>query len=415
MMGINMPKISPLAPSAFPKIPEIAGVRLGTAATGERYIDRDDLFLASFSAGTKVAGVLTESNTPGEPIKWCRRLLKRGRARGLVVNSGNANVFTGRMGELAVARTAKVASNCLGVSDNEIYIASTGVIGEQLDYKRILSVLPHVSKTLTTESWLNAAKAIMTTDTFPKGAWSNTNIDGYPVNIAGIAKGSGMIAPNMATMLAFMFTDARLPVKVLRSLVKAETKISFNSITVDGDTSTSDSCLLFATGRSGGHSSIVSANDIRLLDFRMALRKVMINLSHQIVRDGEGASKFITVKIIGARSEGSARRVGLVILNSPLVKTAIAGEDPNWGRLIMAVGRSGEKIKQNDISIKICGYLVARHGRRAHGYNEETIARLMKNNDIEIEINLSIGKAEAKVWGCDLTRRYVEINADYRS
>jgi len=414
-MGKNMSKISPLAPDAFPEMPEIAGVRMGTAATGESYIDRDDLLLASFSTGTRVAGVLTASNTPGEPVKWCRRLLKRGRARGLVVNSGNANVFTGRMGEFAVARTAKEVAKCLDVSDDEIFVASTGVIGEQLDYKRILSVLPSVSKTLKTESWLNAAKSIMTTDTFPKGAWRKTHIDGYPVNIAGIAKGSGMIAPNMATMLAFLFTDARLPVQVLNSLLKAETKYSFNSITVDGDTSTSDTCLLFATGQTRGYSNVNSARDIRLRDFHAALGEVMLDLSHQIVRDGEGATKFITIKITGARSEGSARRVGLVVLNSPLVKTAIAGEDPNWGRLVMAVGRSGEKINQNHITIRMCGYIVARNGKRARGYNEEAIARLMKNKDIEIEINLSVGDAEAKVWGCDLTHRYVEINTDYRS
>ena len=410
-----MPKVSPLAPASFPEMPEIAGVRLGTAASGEHYIDRDDLFLASFSAGTRVAGVLTESNTPGEPVKWCRQLLKRGRARGLVVNSGNANVFTGRMGELAVSRTAKMAAKCLGVSDDEIFVASTGVIGEQLDYKRILGVLPSVSQTLKTELWLSAAKSIMTTDTFPKGAWRETNIDGYPVNIVGIAKGSGMIAPNMATMLAFLFTDARLPVQVLNSLVKAETKYSFNSITVDGDTSTSDMCLLFATGQSRGYSGVSSALDTRLFDFRVALREVMTDLSHQIVRDGEGASKFIAIKITGARSEGSARRVGLVVLNSPLVKTAVAGEDPNWGRLVMAVGRSGEYIKQNNITIRMCGHLVASNGKRARGYNEDVIARLMKDNNIEIEINLSVGNAEARVWGCDLTHKYVEINSDYRS
>ena len=406
---------SPLAPKIFPSLPAIAGVRLAAIAAGIRYTGRDDLLLAEFSQGTRVAGVLTRSQTPGAPVTWCRKLLPKGQARGLVVNSGNANVFTGRRGEVVVGRTAKAAARLLGASPNEIFIASTGVIGEALQVERITTALPQIADRLSPTAWLDAAQAIMTTDTFPKGAVRRTKIDGVPVTIAGIAKGSGMIAPNMATMLAFLFTDARLPVRVLNSLLRTANERSFNSITVDGDTSTSDTCLLFATGAGARHPAVTRARDTRLDAFRTVLQEVMTDLAQQIVRDGEGAEKFLTVQVHGAVSEASARRAALVVANSPLVKTALAGADPNWGRLVMAVGRSGERIRPNKMVIAIGGQTVARGGRQAPGYSESKAARHMKGREIDIEIDLAAGSGAATVWSCDLTHKYIDINADYRS
>ena len=406
---------SPLAPKNFPAIPVVAGVRLAAIAAGERYTGRDDLLLAEFSEGTKVAGVLTRSQIPGAAVKWCRQLLPQGRARGLVVNAGNANVFTGRSGHAAVGRTARAAAKLLGVSANEVFIASTGVIGEALAVERITRALPPLHASLSPTSWLDGARAIMTTDTFPKGASRRAKIDGAQVTIAGIAKGSGMIAPNMATMLAFLFTDARLPVRVLNSLLRAANERSFNSVTVDGDTSTSDTCLLFATAAGARHRAVTRASDKRLNAYRAALGEVMTDLAQQIARDGEGAQKFITVRVSGAASEVAARRAALVVANSPLVKTAIAGADPNWGRLVMAVGRSGEKVRPEKMVIAIGGQTVARGGKLAPGYEEKKAARHMRGREIDIAINLAVGAGAATVWSCDLTHQYIDINADYRS
>jgi glutamate N-acetyltransferase/amino-acid N-acetyltransferase len=410
-----MSRLSPLAPKKFPALPEVPGVRLGAAACGERYQGRDDLLLVEFAGGTRVAGVLTRSQTPGAPVTWCRKLLPKGRARGLVVNAGNANVFTGKAGAAAVRRTAASAAKLLGAPVHEIFIASTGVIGEALADGRIIRALPALHDKIAATSWREGARAIMTTDTFPKGASRRAEIDGVGVTIAGIAKGSGMIAPDMATMLAFLFTDARLPVGVLNSVLRAANERSFNCLTVDGDTSTSDTCLLFATGQGARHRAVARAGDSRLDGFRTALREVMTDLAQQIARDGEGASKFVTVSIRGARSNAAARRVALVVANSPLVKTAIAGEDPNWGRLVMAVGRSGEPLKADKILIAIGGHVIARGGRQAPGYREKIVARHMKRKEIQIDIDLAAGSGAATVWTCDLTHKYIDINADYRS
>ncbi|MDP7344374.1 MAG: bifunctional glutamate N-acetyltransferase/amino-acid acetyltransferase ArgJ [Alphaproteobacteria bacterium] len=410
-----MSGISPLAPKKFPAMPALAGLRLAAIAAAERYRGRDDLLLAEFSPGTRVAGVLTRSKAPGAPVKWCRQLLPKGRARGLVVNAGNANVFTGKAGEAAVGRTAKAAAKLLGASADEIYIASTGVIGEALKVERIIGALAPLHDKLSPTSWRAGAGAIMTTDTFAKGAWRRAEIDGASVNIAGIAKGSGMIAPNMATMLAFLFTDARLPVRVLNSVLRPANQRSFNSLTVDGDTSTSDTCLLFATGAGARHGAVARAMDKRLDGFRAALEAVMTDLAQQVARDGEGAQKFLTVRVCGAASKAAARRAALVVANSPLVKTAVAGADPNWGRLVMAIGRSGEKIKAEKMVISIGAQTVARGGRQAPGYSEEKAARHMRGPEIDIAIDLAVGGGAATVWSCDLTHRYIDINGDYRS
>ncbi len=410
-----MSKISPLAPKKFPAMPPVAGVRLGATACGERYKGRHDLLLAEFGPGTRVAGVLTQSQTPGAPVKWCRNLLPAGHARGLVVNAGNANVYAGRKGEAATLRTAKAAAKLIGAPVEEIFVASTGVIGEVLRVERIVGALPGLYEKLTPTAWRAGAGAIMTTDTFPKGASRCVKIGGEQVTITGIAKGSGMIAPNMATMLAFLFTDARLPVRVLNQLLRGANERSFNSITVDGDTSTSDSCLLFATGAGARHPSIASAGDKRLAAFRLALEEVMTNLAQQIARDGEGAEKFITVRVTGATSEAAARRSALLIASSPLVKTAVAGADPNWGRLVMAVGRSREKINPDKMTISIGGQTVACGGKRAPGYREAVAERHMSGREILLAVDLAVGKKTATVWSCDLTRRYIDINADYRS
>lgn len=410
-----MSGMSPLAPKKFPTMPAVAGVRLAAIAAGVRYKGRDDLLLAEFAQGTRVAGVLTRSQTPGAPVTWCRKLLPKGQARGLVVNSGNANVFTGKSGDVVVGRTAKAAAKLLGASSDEIFIASTGVIGEALPVARITTAMPPLYDKLSPTAWPDAARAIMTTDTFPKGAARRTKIDGVPVTIAGIAKGSGMIAPNMATMLAFLFTDARLPARVLNSLLRPANERSFNSITVDGDTSTSDTCLLFATGAGARHPAMARASDPRLDAFRSAMQEVMTDLAQQVVRDGEGAEKFVTVHVRGAASEAAARRAALVVANSPLVKTAIAGADPNWGRLVMAVGRSGERIRPEKLAIAIGGQKVARGGKKLPSYREDKAARHMRGRDIKIDLDLAVGSGAATVWTCDLTHRYIDINADYRS
>ena len=406
---------SPLAPKRFPKLPEIAGLRLAAIAAGIRYRARADLMLAELAPGSTIAGILTRSSMPGAPVLWCREHLPRGKARAIVVNAGNANVFTGRQGREDVAATAAAVAKALKAKPQEVFVCSTGVIGETLAVDRLLKAVPKLAGRLKSANWLPAAKAICTTDTFPKGASATAQIAGKTVTIAGMAKGSGMIAPDMATMLAYVFTDAKLPGPVLQALVKRCSDRTFNCITVDGDTSTSDTVLLAATGQGPRHAAIREANDPRLKEFEAALDGVMRDLAQQIVRDGEGASKFITIRVAGAKSQASARRIGLTVANSPLVKTAIAGEDANWGRIIMAVGRAGEPAERDRLGIRVGGVTIAEAGSPHPDYREEQIEGHMKGQEIELEIDVGVGRGQATVWTCDLTHGYISINADYRS
>ncbi len=406
---------SPLAPPRFPKVPEIAGVRLSAAAAGVRYKGRKDVMLAELAPGTAVGGVFTRSRTAAAPVEWCRERLKSGRARAVLVNAGNANAFTGAAGRAAVEAVAGAVAAEVGCRPSEVFLASTGVIGEPLPHDRIARALARLRRGLSGTAWRSAAEAIRTTDTFPKAAAAVANIDGTPCNIAGIAKGSGMIAPDMATMLAFVFTDARLPAAVLQRLTAAANRTSFNAISVDGDTSTSDTVLAFATGRAPRHRPVSSAADPRLADFKAKLRAVMTDLAQQVVRDGEGASKFVTVTVSGAESSRAARRIGLCIANSPLVKTAIAGNDPNWGRIVMAVGKAGEKADRDRLGIRIGDWPVTEGGMVRADYDEAPVARYMKGSDIDIRVDVGVGRGRFTVWTCDLTQAYVSINADYRS
>lgn len=409
-----MAKISPLAPDGFPDIPPIAGVSLAAGSCGLRYKGRKDVLLAAFDKGTQVAGVFTKSKTAAAPVHWCIKSAKAGRARALIVNAGNANAFTGLAGEKSVQRTVGKVASVLGVPKSQVFVASTGVIGETLPDDRIRKALGGLKKKLAPKDWPGAASAIMTTDTFPKGAWRRAKIGDTEVTIGGIAKGSGMIAPDMATMLSFVFTDAKIPAGVLQTLVRRGADRSFNAVTVDGDTSTSDTVLLFATG-AAKHPKISGPGDSKLRAFRAALEEVMIDLAHQIVRDGEGASKFVTVNVSGAKSAKAAKSIGLTIANSPLVKTAIAGEDPNWGRIVMAVGKSGEEADRDRLKISIGGIAVAEKGMVVRGYDEAPVAKHMKGQEIDIDVDLRIGNGSATVWTCDLTHEYISINADYRS
>ena len=407
--------VSPLAPASFPDLPIIPGLRLAAHAAGERYRRRADLALAELAAGSTIAGVFTRSTMPGAPVVWCRRHIGKGKARAIVVNAGNANVFTGKQGMDDVAATAKAIAGVVGCRPGEVMVASTGVIGETLSVDRLVRAVPTLQGKLKDRNWRAAAKAICTTDTYPKGAWARAVIDGVSVTIAGIAKGSGMIAPDMATMLSFLFTDARLPSNVLDYLLKWANRRSFNCITVDGDTSTSDTVLLAATGQSARHARVIDATDPRLVSFKAALLSVMQDLAHQVVRDGEGASKFITVTVSGAVSTRAAHRIAMTIANSPLVKTAIAGEDPNWGRIIMAVGRAGERADRDKLSIVIGGVVIAENGRLHPDYRELQVAPHMKGQEVEIAVDVGVGRGTATVWTCDLTHGYISINADYRS
>lgn len=407
-------KKSPLAPADFPDFPEVTGVRFATGHTGMKYKDRDDLLLAEFVPGTTVAGVFTKNSMPGAPVDWGRQILPNGTARGLVVNSGIANVFTGSAGIKTVKETAEAAAHLLDTKGDQIYIASTGVIGDPVPTEKITSLLPHLYNNLSAGTGKEAAATILTTDTFAKEAASNCSVNGVPITVAGFAKGSGMIAPDMATMLAFIFTDAAIPAPILQQLLAACNERSFNCVTVDSDTSTSDTVLLFATGK-GANAIPKSADDGLLTDFKRALQDVMTDLAQQVARDGEGASKFITVKVSGAASDGSAKTIALAIANSPLVKTAIAGEDPNWGRIIMAVGKSGEKADRDKMSLTIGGILVAQNGQRHPEYKEEVLNPHMKGQEILIEVDVAVGGGTAFAWTCDLTHGYIEINADYRS
>jgi glutamate N-acetyltransferase/amino-acid N-acetyltransferase len=408
--------VSPLAPKTYPDLPDVAGVRLATAETGVRYKNRDDLLLCVLDKGTTVAGVLTRSKTCSAPVDLCRENLKAGTARAIVVNAGNANAFTGKAGEKTVAETVKAAAMATGGKAEEIFVASTGVIGMNLDPQPIASRLAGMAEAAAAGNWLAAAKAIMTTDTFPKVATATAKLGGKTVTINGFAKGSGMIAPDMATTLGFVFTDASLPKGILQKLLSDSCDRSFNSITVDGDTSTSDTLLLCATGKAGNEAKgLRSIDDARLKGFRKALDGVLQDLAHQIVRDGEGASKFISITVTGAQNDGAARRIGLAIANSPLVKTAIAGEDANWGRIVMAVGKSGERADRDKLKIRIGGVLITSKGGIHPGYDEARVVPHMKGQNIDIETDVGIGKGKATVWTCDLTHAYIDINGSYRS
>ncbi len=417
-MGKAVTAVSPLAPAqGFPALPPIAGVHLAAGAAGVRYKGRDDVILAAFAPGTTVAGVLTRSKTASAPVAWCRAGLASGKgARGLIVNAGNANAFTGKVGERSVERTTAAVAKLLGVAPNQIYVASTGVIGEPLPEDRIINALPAIEAALAPDALERAARAIMTTDTFAKGALRRTRIGDAEITIAGFCKGAGMIEPNMGTMLAFLFTDARLPGPVLQALLGRAADRTFNCITVDSDTSTSDTCLLFATGAVGAtQPEIERTADPKLRGFKEALDAVMRELAQLVVRDGEGATKFVTIKLGGARSPKSAKRLAFAVANSPLVKTAIAGQDPNWGRIVAALGKAGEPLDQAKLGIRIGGLLVAEKGARAAAYDEAATARHMKGQEIVIEIDLGLGRGAATVWTCDLTHAYIDINADYRS
>jgi len=409
-------KISPLAPKSFPEIPPIDGVRFATGAAGIRYKGRTDIMLALLDKGTQVAGVFTKSKCASAPVDWCRARLGRGKARALVVNSGNANAFTGKTGAEAVKRTADLAAAAAGIRPADIFIASTGVIGEPLDAEKFDGVFETLAREASPAGLLGAAKAIMTTDTFPKVAIAKAQIDGVEVTIAGMAKGAGMIAPDMATMLSFIFTDAPIAAPVLQKLLEKGVEPSFNAITVDGDTSTSDTLLLFATGAAAQRGAPkIDALDRRLKDFRHALDGVLRDLAFQVVRDGEGARKFVTVTVEGATSHKSAKIIAKAIANSPLVKTAIAGEDANWGRIVMAVGKAGEPAERDRLAIWFGDIRVAHKGLRDPAYDEKKVAALMRLPEIAVRVDLGLGKGEATVYTCDLTKEYVEINGDYRS
>ncbi|MBX6327808.1 MAG: bifunctional glutamate N-acetyltransferase/amino-acid acetyltransferase ArgJ [Pseudolabrys sp.] len=406
--------ISPLAPKHIPDLPPIAGIRMATAAAGIRYTGRTDVLLALFDEGTTAAGVFTRSKCPSAPVEWCRARIKYGKARALLVNAGNANAFTGRKGRTATRLTAALAAKAAGCKPDEVFLASTGVIGEPLDVGKFAAVMDDLRACAAPGRFLEAAQAIMTTDTFPKVATARAVIGGTNVVINGIAKGAGMIAPDMATLLSFVFTDAAIAAPALHAMLKDSVADTFNAITVDGDTSTSDTLMLFATGKSGA-PRIAKAADPRLRSFRWALRQVVARLAELVVRDGEGARKLVEVTVEGAVSRASARRIALSIANSPLVKTAIAGEDANWGRVVMAVGKAGEPADRDKLSIWFGDVRVAHRGERDPNYDEARVTAVMRKPEIALKVALGLGKGRDRILTCDLTKEYVTINGDYRS
>ncbi len=409
--------VSPLAPTNVPDMPTIAGIRLATAEAGIRYKNRTDVLLAVMDKGTAVAGVFTKSKCPSAPVEWCRAKLKGGKARALVVNSGNANAFTGKTGRASTALTAKIAAKAVGCPEGEIFLASTGVIGEPLDATKFDGVLGRLAETAEPGDYLAAAKAIMTTDTFPKVATATVKLGKAKVTINGMAKGAGMIAPDMATMLSFIFTDAPIAPAALQALLKAGVEDTFNAVTIDGDTSTSDTLLAFATGAAAEHGApkISRASDPRLKAFVKAFNQVLANLSEQVARDGEGARKLVEITVEGAKTKASARKIAMSIANSPLVKTAIAGEDANWGRVVMAVGKAGEPADRDKLSISFNGIRVAKSGARDPSYDEAQVSEAMRAPEVAIKVSLGLGKGRDRVLTCDLTKEYVAINGDYRS
>ena len=409
--------VSPLAPTDVPDMPLISGVKLATAAAGIRYKGRTDVLLAVMDKGTAVAGVFTKSKCPSAPVEWCRARLGKGQARALVVNSGNANAFTGKTGRQATALTASIAAKALGCSPNEVFLASTGVIGEPLDAQKFDGVLGNLATTAVAGDWMSAARAIMTTDTFPKVATATVKLGNAKVSINGMAKGAGMIMPDMATMLSFVFTDAPIAPSALQSLLKSGVEDTFNAVTIDGDTSTSDTLMAFATGAAAAHGApkISRASDPRLKAFTKALHQVLASLSEQVARDGEGARKLVEIIVEGATTKASARKIAMSIANSPLVKTAIAGEDANWGRVVMAVGKAGEPANRDKLAISFNGIRVAHKGARDPSYDEAEVSEAMKAPKIQIKVALGLGKGRDRVLTCDLTKEYVAINGDYRS
>ncbi len=411
------PKRSPFAPASLVELAPLDGVRFATAAAGIRYKDRTDLMIAVMEPGAAAAGVLTRSKTASAPVLACRKHLKKGAARVLVVNSGNANAFTGVRGKSAVDLTVAHAAEAVGCAPHEVFVASTGVIGEPLDASKFADLLADLAKSATPDGFEAAARAILTTDTYPKLATRKALIGDVEVAISGFCKGAGMIAPDMATMLCFIFTDAAISAEALQDLLKQHAETTFNCLTVDGDTSTSDTCLLFATGAAEkrGQKRIFKPGSKRLKGFSAALHDLLRDLAIQVAKDGEGLSKFVTFEVEGAKSWGAARAIALSCANSPILKTAIAGEDPNWGRVVMAVGKSGEAANRDRLAIWFGPHCVARAGERAEEYDEKTVAQYMKGREIVIRIDAGVGKSAATVWTCDLTHDYVSINADYRS
>ncbi len=409
--------VSPFAPENLPHLPPLEGVRFATAEAGIRYKGRTDLMAAVMDKGTTAAGVLTQSKTASAPVLWCRKSLKKGEARILVVNSGNSNAFTGKRGTEAVSMTVDYAAEAAGCPRHAVYVASTGVIGEPMDAGKFAHLLGGLVVSAGGNAFEAAARAILTTDTYPKLATRTVKIGKTDVTINGFCKGAGMIAPDMATMLCFIFTDAAIAAGPLQALLSTHVKSTFNCMTVDGDTSTSDTCLLFATGaaRARGQEEITKPSSKKLKAFSDALQDLMRDLAIQVAKDGEGLSKFVTFIVEGAESKEAARKIALSCANSPILKTAIAGEDPNWGRVVMAVGKSGEAADRDKLSIWFGDHCVARDGERAEEYVEATAAAYMKNREIVIRANVGVGKASAEVWTCDLTHDYVSINADYRS
>src|SRR6478752_1420551 len=406
-------KVSPLA-VPLPALSPLAGVRLAAAEAGIRYKNRTDVVMMEVPNGSTVAGVFTSSKCPGAPVEWCRASLPGGKARAVVVNAGNANVFTGKAGRDACAATAAAAGKLVGCPAKQVFIASTGVIGEVLPHEKLVAALPALHAGLRDDGWEAAARGIMTTDTFAKAATQTARIGETEVRITGIAKGSGMIAPDMATMLCFIFTDARLPAGAMQGLLKKAVDVSFNCTTVDSDTSTSDTVLLFATGQAK-HPRMPADGGSVLAEFAKALNEVLLDLALQVVRDGEGAQKLVRIEVSGATTARSAKRIGLAVANSPLVKTAIAGEDANWGRIVMAVGKAGEPADRDKLSIGVGGVWMARNGGVVPGYDEAPVVRHMKGREVEIVIDLGLGRGKATVWTCDLTHGYVDINGSYRS
>jgi len=408
--------VSPLA-VPFPTIPPIGGVELAAGRAGFYKQVRDDLLIMRFPQGAACAGVFTRHGIGSAPVDWCQKQLEAGGGEdvhALVVNAGCANSFTGKLGADAARRVASAVAKHFDCRQRDVMLASTGVIGVVLDDGKIIHRLGEVEGRLAEDNWATAARAIMTTDTFPKGSYAEADIDGTKVKIAGIAKGSGMIAPDMATMLAFIATDATISPAALQTLVSLYTRSTFNVVTVDGDRSTNDTCLLFATGAAGG-PKISRAGDRRLADFRDKLEGVMLDLAHQLVRDGEGATKFVKITVGGAESAASARKIARTIAESPLVKTAFAGEDANWGRIVMAVGRADEPVNRERVSVRFGELIAAQDGAVSKTYDEAKMSAYMKRSELEVSVEVGVGRSSATVWTCDLTKRYVEINGDYRS
>ena len=410
-------KISPFAPAKLATLAPIEGVRFATAEAGIRYAGRTDLMVAVMEPGTVGAGVLTRSKTASAPVLWCRKSLKKGTARILVVNSGNANAFTGRKGEEAVAITVRHAASAVSCQPHEVFVSSTGVIGEPLDANKFGHLLEGLAASARGDRFEAAARAILTTDTYPKLATQTAEIGGVSVTINGFCKGAGMIAPDMATMLCYIFTDAAIGAEALQELIAQHAATSFNCMTIDGDTSTSDTCLAFATGAAAkrGQKIVTKAKSKKLGDFSRALHALMQDLAIQVAKDGEGLSKFVTFEVGGAKSWAAARKIALSCANSPILKCAIAGEDPNWGRVVMAVGKSGEAADRDKLAIWFGDHCVARDGERSAEYAEKQVAAYMKNPEIVIRVDVGVGRSSATVWTCDLTHDYISINADYRS